>query len=150
MQRRTRKKGCASKPTLGLYRKLKPRLKLKAAFGRLIHCDGEISNTAKYRTLNPCGLGSLRQSWQAGMGYAIAIAIVMPRATSPVPKNKESKLAKKKKVIRRAWSKEDVRTLKMMARDKKGVTKIARALKRTVGATSVMAAKRGVSLSMRG
>jgi hypothetical protein len=59
-------------------------------------------------------------------------------------------LAKKKKVVRRAWSKEDVRTLKAMARDKQGVTKIAKALKRTIGATSVMAAKRGVSLSTRG
>jgi hypothetical protein len=67
-----------------------------------------------------------------------------------LPKKKESKLAKKKKVARRAWSKEDVRTLKTMAREKKGVTKIAKFLKRTIGATSVMAAKRGVSLSMRG
>jgi hypothetical protein len=54
------------------------------------------------------------------------------------------KLAKKKKVIRRALSKEDVRTLKTMARERKGVTKIAKALKRTPGATTVMAAKRGV------
>jgi hypothetical protein len=59
-------------------------------------------------------------------------------------------LAKKKKVVRRAWSKEDVRALKTMARDKQGVTKIAKALKRTPGATSVMAAKRGVSLDTRG
>ena len=57
---------------------------------------------------------------------------------------------KKKKVVRRAWSKEDVRTLKTMAKDKQGVTKIAKALKRSPGATSVMAAKRGVSLSTRG
>jgi hypothetical protein len=55
----------------------------------------------------------------------------------------------KKKVIRR-WSKEDHRTLKGMAREKRGVKKIAKALKRTVGATSVMAAKRGISLSTRG
>ena len=37
-----------------------------------------------------------------------------------------------------------------MARDKQGVAKIAKALKRTPGATSVMAAKRGVSLDTRG
>ena len=55
-----------------------------------------------------------------------------------------------KKVIRRAWSKEDVRTLKTMAKAKAGVNKISKALKRTPGATSVMAAKHGVSLSMRG
>jgi hypothetical protein len=57
-------------------------------------------------------------------------------------------LAKKKKVIRR-WTKEDLRTLKSMAKDKKGVKKIAKALNRTPGATGVMAAKRGISLSMR-
>jgi hypothetical protein len=56
----------------------------------------------------------------------------------------------KKKVIRRAWSKEDVRTLKTMAKAKAGVTKIAKMLKRTPGATTVMAAKHKVSLSMRG
>jgi hypothetical protein len=57
-------------------------------------------------------------------------------------------MAKKKKVIRR-WTKEDVRTLKSMAKDKQGVKKIAKALKRTPGATGVMAAKRGISLSMK-
>ena len=58
-------------------------------------------------------------------------------------------MAKKKKVVRRAWTKEDLRTLKSMAKDKQGVKKIAKALKRTPGATSVMAAKRGISLSTR-
>ena len=58
-------------------------------------------------------------------------------------------MAKKKKAVRRAWIKEDLRTLKSMTKDKQGVKKIAKALKRTVGATSVMAAKRGVSLSTR-
>jgi hypothetical protein len=62
---------------------------------------------------------------------------------------KETKLAKKKKVVRRAWTKEDVRTLKLMAKDKNGVKKIAKALKRTPGATTTMAAKRGVSLSTK-
>jgi hypothetical protein len=57
-------------------------------------------------------------------------------------------LAKKKKVIRR-WTKEDLRTLKSMAKDKQGIKKIAKALKRTPGATGVMAAKRGISLSTR-
>jgi hypothetical protein len=55
--------------------------------------------------------------------------------TSPVLKKKEPKLAKKKTVVRRTWSKEGVRTLKTMARDKQGVTKIAKALKRSPGAT---------------
>ena len=48
-------------------------------------------------------------------------------------------MAKEKKLIRRAWSKEDVGTLKTMAKDKQGVSKIAKALKRSPGATSVMA-----------
>ena len=63
---------------------------------------------------------------------------------------KEPNLAKKQKVVRRAWTSTDVRELKSLAKKKTGVTKIAKALKRTVAATTVMAAKRGVSLSMRG
>jgi hypothetical protein len=59
-------------------------------------------------------------------------------------------MPKKKTVSRRAWSKEDLRTLKTMAKQKQGVNKIAKKLKRTPGATTVMAAKHGVSLSMRG
>jgi hypothetical protein len=50
-------------------------------------------------------------------------------------------MPKAKKAIRRAWTKEDVRTMKTMAKAKSGVTKIAKTLKRTAGATSVMAAK---------
>jgi hypothetical protein len=61
----------------------------------------------------------------------------------------EKKMAKAKKVVRRAWTKDDVRQMKTMAKSKAGVTKIAKALKRTTGATSVMAAKLGVSLAMR-
>jgi hypothetical protein len=57
-------------------------------------------------------------------------------------------MAKKKKVIRR-WTKEDIRTVKTMAKAKAGVKKIAKTLKRTVGATTFKAAKLGVSLSMR-
>ena len=54
-----------------------------------------------------------------------------------------------KKIVRREWTKDDVRQLKTMAKAKAGVTKISKSLKRTSGATSVMAAKLGVSLSMR-
>ena len=39
--------------------------------------------------------------------------------------------------------------LKKIAKEKRGATKIAKALKRTVGATRMMAVKRGISLSMR-
>jgi hypothetical protein len=58
-------------------------------------------------------------------------------------------MAKKKKVVRREWSKKDLKLFKSMAKDKKGVKKIAKALKRTPGATTVKAAKHGISLSMR-
>ena len=61
----------------------------------------------------------------------------------------EITLAKVKVILRRAWTKDDVRRMKTMAKAKSGVTKIAKALKRTPGATGVMAAKLGVSLSMR-
>jgi hypothetical protein len=58
-------------------------------------------------------------------------------------------MAKAKRVVRRAWTKDDVRTMKTMAKANSGVAKIAKALKRTPGATTVMAAKLGVSLSTR-
>mgnify|MGYP006319844019 CR=1 FL=1 len=58
-------------------------------------------------------------------------------------------MAKTKKIVRREWTKDDVRQMKAMAKAKAGVKKISRTLKRTPGATSVMAAKLGVSLSMR-
>ena len=58
-------------------------------------------------------------------------------------------MAKTKKIVRREWTKGDVRQMKAMAKAKAGVKKISRTLKRTPGATSVMAAKLGVSLSMR-
>jgi hypothetical protein len=70
-------------------------------------------------------------------------------ATSRFSK-KEPTVAKKKKVVRRAWTKEDLRTLKTMAKEQRGAAKIAKALKRTVGATRAMAVKRRVSLSTRG
>jgi hypothetical protein len=54
-----------------------------------------------------------------------------------------------KKAVRRAWTIDDVRTMKTMAKAKLGVAKIAKALKRTPGATTVMAAKLGISLSTR-
>ena len=57
---------------------------------------------------------------------------------------------KKKNVVRRAWTKDDLKLLKSMAKSKAGVNKIAKKLKRTPGATTVMAGKHGWSLSMRG
>jgi hypothetical protein len=67
----------------------------------------------------------------------------------PGSRKKGTEMAKKKKVVLRRWTKDDLRLLKSMAKDKQGAKKIAKALKRSPGATSVMAAKRGISLSMQ-
>jgi hypothetical protein len=55
----------------------------------------------------------------------------------------------KKKLVKRAWTATDVRQLKSLARKKTGVTKISKALKRTIGATTVKAHTLGVSLDTR-
>jgi hypothetical protein len=54
-----------------------------------------------------------------------------------------------KKVKRREWTKEDVRTLKALAREGTKTTAMARKLKRTLGATRQQAFKLGVSLGAR-
>jgi hypothetical protein len=58
-------------------------------------------------------------------------------------------MAKKKKLIRRPWTKDDLRTLKSMAREKQGVRKIARALKRSTRAVENKSYLLGVSLDAR-
>ncbi len=50
---------------------------------------------------------------------------------------------------RRAWTSENVRTLKTLARKKTPAGKIARALKRTEGATRQKAFSLGLSLETR-
>ena len=50
---------------------------------------------------------------------------------------------------RREWTKDDVRELKNLARKKTPVAKIAKALKRTPGATQQKAFTLGVSLDSR-
>ncbi len=62
---------------------------------------------------------------------------------------RESKLAKKK-VVRRPWTLTDVRKLNSLAKKRIGVAKIAKALKRTVGAPNAKAHHLGVSLDARG
>jgi NADH:ubiquinone oxidoreductase subunit len=57
-------------------------------------------------------------------------------------------MAKKSK--RREWTKEDIRELKAMAKQKTPAGKIARALKRTEGATRQRASSLGISLETRG
>jgi hypothetical protein len=55
-----------------------------------------------------------------------------------------------KKAKRREWTKDDVRELKTLARQKTPVGKIAKSLKRTPGATQQKAFSLGVSLDTRG
>lgn len=55
----------------------------------------------------------------------------------------------KKKVKRRAWTKEDVRELKALAKAKTPAPKIARAFKRTEGAIRQKALNLGISLNSR-
>jgi hypothetical protein len=57
-------------------------------------------------------------------------------------------MAKKATKIR-PWTKEDVRTLKTLAREKTKTTVIARKLKRSVPATYQQASKLGVALGGR-
>ncbi len=59
-------------------------------------------------------------------------------------------MARKKKVVRRAWTAMDVRELKSLAKKRTGVAKISKALKRTIGATAAKAHQLGVSLDSRG
>jgi hypothetical protein len=68
--------------------------------------------------------------------------------TSPVLKKGTD--MPKKTVKLRPWTATDVYKLKGLAKKKVGVEKIARALKRTVGATAVKAHLLGVSLDTRG
>ncbi|ABE64613.1 conserved hypothetical protein [Nitrobacter hamburgensis X14] len=58
-------------------------------------------------------------------------------------------MLKKKTAVRREWTKDDVRNLKTLAKQKAGVKTIAKQLKRTPGATAAKAQTLGVSLSMQ-
>ena len=58
-------------------------------------------------------------------------------------------MAKSTKTRRREWTKDDVRELKTLARQKTPVAKIAKSLKRTPGATQQKAFTLGVSLDSR-
>lgn len=58
-------------------------------------------------------------------------------------------MARSAKKAPRTWTKDDVRELKALAKQKTPIAKIARALKRTEGATRQKAYALGVSLSSR-
>jgi hypothetical protein len=56
---------------------------------------------------------------------------------------------KTKRASRRQWSKDDLRTLKSLAKEKRGAARIARILKRTIPAVRSRASSLGVSLDSR-
>ncbi len=58
-------------------------------------------------------------------------------------------MAAKKTIKIRPWTKDDVRTLKMLAREGTKTTAIAQKLRRTLGATYQHAHRLGVSLGAR-
>ncbi|MDI4237368.1 hypothetical protein AAFX91_30785 [Bradyrhizobium sp. 31Argb] len=58
-------------------------------------------------------------------------------------------MAKKKKATRVLWSKDDLKTLKTMAKEKRGRDKIAKSLKRSPAAVTVKASALGISLSTK-
>jgi hypothetical protein len=62
--------------------------------------------------------------------------------------SEENTMPTKKRAIR-AWTATDVRTLKGLAKQKVGVQKISRKLKRTIPAVTMHASKLGISLSTR-
>jgi hypothetical protein len=55
----------------------------------------------------------------------------------------------KKKIKRRAWNENDLKTFKALARQKTPAAKIARQFKRTVGAVRQKALHLGISLNSR-
>lgn len=55
-------------------------------------------------------------------------------------------MAKKARTVR-PWTATDLRILRGLAKQKVGVAKISKSLKRTIGAVTVMASKKGISLA---
>jgi hypothetical protein len=58
-------------------------------------------------------------------------------------------MSTKKRATRRVWTSTELREMKSLAKKRVGVAKISKALKRTIGATTVKAHQLGISLSMR-
>jgi hypothetical protein len=82
-------------------------------------------------------------------GNVIFVAIFSERDIWPSIQTKKEHEMAKRQLQRREWTKQDVRELKTFARAKTPAPKIARALKRSVGATSQKAFALGVSLNSR-
>jgi hypothetical protein len=76
-----------------------------------------------------------------------SIAKLYHGAKRPLHKNQEHHVAKKaKKVVRREWTKEDIKELKTHSKAKTPVVKISKATKRTIGALRAKAVVLGIGL----
>jgi len=84
----------------------------------------------------------------SGHGPENELARPMVLCSEAAQKNAGANMAKK--VKRREWTKDDVRELKTLARQKTPVVRIAKSLKRTPRATQQKAFSLGVSLDTRG
>lgn len=58
-------------------------------------------------------------------------------------------MRKKTRTVRKTWTKDEIKLLKVMAKQKKGRDKIAKSLKRTPAAVMVKASMLSISLSTR-
>jgi len=63
---------------------------------------------------------------------------------------KGRRFGQEEKIVRREWTKDDVRQMKMLAKQKVGADTIAKKLKRTPAAVKMRASVLGVSLDTRG
>ena len=73
----------------------------------------------------------------------------LPSETDNTQQQHLGKTMAKKITKPQPWTKDDVRTLKTMAREKEKTTEIARKLKRSLGATHQKAMRLGVTLGAR-
>ena len=83
--------------------------------------------------------------------FAKNVAVVFEMRQYRLDTNVIRRMRMAKKAVKlKSWTKEDIRTLKTLARENKKTTVIARALKRSVGATYQKASQLGVTLGARG
>jgi hypothetical protein len=78
--------------------------------------------------------------------FAKNVADVFEMGQYRLDTNVTRRMRMAKKVKLQSWTKEDVRTLKTLAREKRKTTVIARTLKRSIGATYQKAMRLGVRL----
>ena len=78
--------------------------------------------------------------------FAKNVAVVFEMRQYRLDTNVIRRMRMAKKVKLQSWTKEDVRTLKTLAREKRKTTVIARTLKRSIGATYQKAMRLGVTL----